>query len=137
MKTEELKQINTTALAYMGDAVYEQAVREALLRREAERGGGFDVNHINRLATGFVKASAQAAIVKGVFDRLTEEEQKLVKRARNRKSATKARSADPVTYKWATAFEALVGYLYLAGETERLEWLLAEALETADEKRRG
>lgn len=137
MKTEELKQINTTALAYMGDAVYEQAVREALLRQEADRGGGFDVNHINRLATGFVKASAQAAIIKDVFDELTEQEQKLVKRARNRKSVTKARNADPVTYKWATAFEALVGYLYLAGETGRLEWLMEKALATADGTRRG
>ena len=66
-----------------------------------------------RQAINFVKAGAQAKIIKTMFDDLTEPEQKLVKRARNRKSATKAKNADPITYKWATAFEALVGYLYL------------------------
>ena len=49
--------------------------------------------------------------------------------SRNRKYSTKARNADPVTYKWATAFEALVGYLYLAEYDERLEWVLARAIE--------
>ena len=63
-----------------------------------------------------------------MFDGLTEEEQRLVKRARNKKFTTKARNADPVTYKWATAFEALVGYLYLAGETERLGQVIEEAI---------
>ena len=132
MNEEQLKKCNTTAFAYMGDAVYEQTVRESLLRREAERGGGFNVNDLNRRATSYVKASAQAHVVKIIFDELTEEEQKLVKRARNRKSATKARSADPVTYKWATAFEALVGYLHLAGESERLAWVMERAMEITD-----
>ena len=77
------------------------------------------------------EASAQADIIKRLFDELTEEEQKLVKRARNRKTATKAKNADPVTYKWATAFEALIGYLYLAGDDERLEQLMKKAIEIA------
>ena len=63
-----------------------------------------------------------------MFDELSEVEQKLVKRARNRKYNTKAKNADPVTYKWATAFEALVGYLYLADENERLESVLSKAI---------
>ena len=96
MRAENLKNINTTVLAYMGDAVYEQAVREHVIKT-------------------------------GIYD----EEQKLVKRARNRKTATKAKNADPVTYKWATAFEALIGYLYLAGDDERLEQLMKKAIEIA------
>lgn len=64
-----------------------------------------------------------------MFDELTEQEQALVKRARNRKYSSKAKNADPVTYKWATAFEALVGYLYLADDTERLNWVLNRAIE--------
>lgn len=124
MKIEKLNEVNTTALAYMGDAVYEQAVREYILKK-----GSYNVNSMHRLATDFVKASAQAKIIKTMFDELSESEQSLVRRARNRKYSTKARNADPVTYKWATAFEALVGYLYLAEYDERLEWVLARAIE--------
>lgn len=124
MKIEKLSEVNTTALAYMGDAVYEQAVREYIIGK-----GSYHVNNMHRLATDFVKASAQAVIIKRMFDELTESEQRLVKRARNRKFHTKAKNADPVTYKWATAFEALVGYLYLAEENERLQWVLSRAIE--------
>ena len=68
---------------------------------------------------------------RSIFDELSEEEQALVKRARNRKYHTKAKNADPVTYKWATAFEALVGYLYLAEDQERLEQIIDRALSLA------
>lgn len=124
MKKEQVKDINTTALAYMGDAVYEQTVREHILKR-----GSYNVNKLHHLATEFVKASAQADIIKTMLESLTEEEQRLVKRARNRRFTTKAKNADPVTYKWATAFEALVGYLYLAEEEDRLEEILGQAIE--------
>lgn len=83
---------------------------------------------MHKLSTDFVNASAQAKIIRTMFDELSEVEQKLVKRARNRKYNTKAKNADPVTYKWATAFEALVGYLYLADENERLESVLSKAI---------
>ena len=115
MKVENIKEINTTALAYMGDAVYELAVRE-------------EVNRLHHIATLYVRASAQAKIIKTIFDELDEKEQALVKRARNRKSATKAKNADPVTYKWATAFEALTGYLYLMENQDRLSWLMERAI---------
>ena len=124
MKIKNLKAVNTTALAYMGDAVYEQAVREHLLRR-----GSYNANLLHRIATGFVSASAQARVIKTMFDELSEEEQSLVKRARNRKYRSKSRSADPVTYKWATAFEALVGYLYLDEDEERLGQIIKRAFE--------
>lgn len=126
MKIQDLRTVNTTALAYMGDAVYEQAVREHILKR-----GSYNVNALHNLATRYVKASAQAKIIKSIFDELSEEEQALVKRARNRKYHTKAKNADPVTYKWATAFEALVGYLYLAEDQERLEQIIDRALSIA------
>ena len=126
MKIETLKNVNTTALAYMGDAVYEQAVREHVMKS-----GLSDVNRLHLTSTQFVKASAQAMVIKTLFQELTEEEKRLVKRARNRKSATRAKNADPVTYKWATAFEALIGYLYLADEEERLKQLMDRAIEIA------
>lgn len=114
--------MNTETLAYMGDAVWEQAVREKLLRE-----GGIRVDSLHRKAVGYVNAEAQAKTIKELFDELTEEEQALVKRARNHKFHSKAKHADPVTYKWATAFEALAGYYYLAGEEERLSWFFGRA----------
>ncbi|MBR2619778.1 MAG: Mini-ribonuclease 3 [Firmicutes bacterium] len=124
MNIEELKQLNTTALAYMGDAVYEQFIREHILTK-----GGTDVNKLHRISTMYVSAPAQAKIIKSLFADLTEEEQKLVKRARNRKYHTKAKNADPVTYKWATALEALIGYLYLSGDKQRLAEICEKAVE--------
>ena len=124
-----MKQLNIDALAYMGDAVYEQYIREGLLS-----GGIQQANSLHRAATKYVKAQAQAQAVRGMFDELTEEEQRLVKRARNHKFKSKAKNADPVTYKWATGFEAFVGYLYLAGEEERLSWVMNRAVEITDGK---
>ena len=69
-----------------------------------------------------------ADIANYMEEELDEKEQALVKRARNRKSATKAKNADPVTYKWATAFEALTGYLYLTENQDRLSWLMERAI---------
>lgn len=127
MEKEKLKAVNTTALAYMGDAVYEQAVREHILNR-----GSYHVKNLHNTAVRYVKAQSQAHVIRDMFDELTEEEQSLVKRARNRKYATKAKNADPVTYKWATAFEAYIGYLYLAGDEKRLAWALERALNITD-----
>ena len=128
MNNEELKQLNTTALAYMGDAVYEQFIREYILKK-----GTADVNKLHRISTMYVSAPAQAKIIKSLFDDLTEDEQKLVKRARNRKYHTKAKNADPITYKWATALEALVGYLYLSGDGQRLAQICEQAVEIIEE----
>ena len=111
-------------LAYMGDAVYEQAIREMLVRENADTG----VNLLHRKAISYVSAAAQAGIIREMFDDLSDEEQALVKRARNRKTATKAKNADPVTYKWATAFEALIGYLYLSHQEERLSEVIGRAV---------
>lgn len=122
MKISDLQNLNTEAMAYMGDAVYEQVVRERLLQCGYAR-----VDHLHHLAVRYVNAEAQAEAIRTVFDELTEEEQALVKRARNHRFHSKAKNADPVTYKWATAFEALIGYYYLAEQEDRLQWFLERA----------
>mgnify|MGYP001214746643 CR=1 FL=1 len=129
MKTDA---INTTALAFMGDAVYEVYVREHVMES-----GQQAADKLHRMAVKYVCAESQAAAVKAMFDDLSEDEQKLVKRARNRKSATKPRNTDPVTYKWATAFEALVGYLHISGDRDRAEEIINEAIAFADNGRGG
>ncbi len=108
------EQINTTALAFIGDAVYEVYVRERVL---GEGNAHTDVLH--RGAVRYVKADRQAAALRAMMDSLTEDETALVKRARNHRSASKPKNADPVDYKLATAFEALIGWLHLAGDTAR------------------
>jgi ribonuclease-3 family protein len=120
--------INTVALAFMGDAVYEQFIREFLLRSGAVPGNRADLLH--RKAASYVCASAQARSVRSLIDDgyLTEEEIALVKRARNHRSATKPKNADAVEYKWATAFEALLGELYLSGSLERLKEIMEKTI---------
>lgn len=123
----EVNKINTTALAYIGDAVYEVYVRKYVLEKDS-----VNVNKQNKLAIKFVRAEGQALAIKKMMESLTESEQNLVKRARNKKITSKPQNADPVTYKLATAFEALVGFLYLSGNVERLEEVIDQAMVLID-----
>ncbi len=111
------KEINTTALAYIGDAVYEIYVRKHVMET-----GQFNADKLHQMAVKYVRADGQAKAVKELIrEVLDEEETRLVKRARNHKTTSKPKNADPVIYKLATAFEALVGYLYLEENCQRLE----------------
>jgi ribonuclease-3 family protein len=125
---DELLYTNTSMLAFVGDAAYELRVR-----LHVSASGAFHSEWLHREATRYVRASAQALAVKAMFDALPEEEQTLVKRARNKRISTKPKNADPVDYKWATAFEALLGYYCLTGRTERLDAAAAEAMRVIDE----
>lgn len=124
------KNINTTALAYLGDAVYETYVRQHVMET-----GQTNADQLHQAAVAYVCADGQAkAIKKMINDFLTEEEIKLVKRARNHKSSSRPRHADPVTYKLATAFEALLGYLFLQGMSQRLDEVVKKAIELIEER---
>ena len=129
MGTDKIRQLNTDTLAYVGDAVYELFIRELVLER-----GKLKASSLHRTVTKYVNAHAQAEAVREMYDELTEEEQHLVKRARNHKISSKAKHADPITYKWATGFEAFVGYLYLTGEEGRLTQIMNRAVEITDGK---
>lgn len=121
----DVKQLNALALAYMGDAVYEQAVREHLLRS-----GRVKPNVLHKQATNYVSAKSQAAVVKHMqqIGFLTEEEEAVLRRGRNAKSGSVPKNTDVVTYNYSSGFEAVVGYLYLLGKTERLGQFIAESL---------
>ncbi len=122
---------NVLALAFMGDAVYEQFIRERVVRSAGPSAGHADRMH--KAAVKYVCAAAQAASVKRMLAEgfLTEEEEALVKRARNHRSATKPKNADAVEYKLATALEALIGWLYLEGRSERLAQIMEHTLQEA------
>ncbi|GHU48946.1 mini-ribonuclease 3 [Clostridia bacterium] len=124
MVNEDLIRENIAILSYIGDAAYELIVRKHVI--------GTGITHADRLhiaATKYVRASAQARVIKDIFDSLTEEEKQLVKRARNKRISTKPKNADPVEYKWATAFEALLGYYCVSGQEERLESVAKTAID--------
>ncbi len=130
MTNTELKSINTTALAFMGDAVYEVYVRKYVMEK-----GVVSADTLHKIAVKYVRADGQAEAVKAMMNGfLTEEETALVKRARNRKSTSKSRSAGPVAYKLATAFEALIGYLYLSDNQERAQEIMKRAVEIIEEE---
>ena len=102
-------------LAYVGDAVYEMFVRTHLVKQ-----GNLPVNELHRLAKGFVSAKAQSDAVSRLESELTDEEVRIYKRGRNAKSATVPKNADVGDYRRATGIEALIGFLYLKGEFDRL-----------------
>lgn len=131
----EITDHNIAALAFMGDAVYEVYVRKHVLEAGKEHS---DVLH--RMAVRYVSAEGQSKAVKAMMDAdLSEEELALVKRARNHKASsskkTRAshRGSDIMTDKYATAFEALLGQLYLNGDSERLEQLIRRSFEIIEE----
>ncbi|MCT4794748.1 MAG: Mini-ribonuclease 3 [Exiguobacterium sp.] len=117
-------QLNALALAYMGDVVYEMAVRKRLLERGLTR-----PNDLHRGAIRYVNASSQAGVVTHWLETnvLSEEEQAVVRRGRNAKSGSIPKRTDVHTYRYSTAFEALIGYIYLTERRDRLEELIEQA----------
>jgi ribonuclease III family protein len=128
------KQLNSLALAYMGDAVFEIYVRRHLIQL-----GRVRPHFLHKEATHYVSAKAQSHIIHKMLDSqmLTEEETAVVKRGRNAKSGTVPKNTDVQTYRYSTAFESLLGYLYLAGRQERLEEIILESFRLAEEKEGG
>lgn len=105
--------------AYVGDAVYELYIRQHLVETT-----NLKPNKLHREATKFVRASAQAKILEKLKEYLTEEEQETVRRGRNTQNHHLPKNADPTDYMYATAFEGLLGYLYLSGQKDRLNKIL-------------
>ena len=127
MTKQEINTINTSTLAYLGDAIYELFIRERIIKK----GSSPKVDVLHKESIHYVNAGAQSKAIKTMMDEnfLTEEEFVVAKRARNHKTATKAKNADPVDYKWATALEALIGWLKLNNQEDRMTEVLEKAAE--------
>ncbi len=121
---EEVNFLNPLVWAYVGDSVYELFIRTNLVNNSNEKVHKLHVN-----AVKFVKAAGQAKILKSIEKELTEEEQNIVRRTRNTQNHHIAKNATPAEYSYATAFEGLIGYLYLNKRNERLKYILNKALE--------
>jgi len=132
LEADEARLMQPAVLAFIGDAVFNLFIRERLVR--STRGSS---HRLHVLATDYVKAASQSRISKALMDKLTEEEVYIFKRGRNTKSATIPKNADVQDYKYATGLEALLGYLYLTGRTERLNLLMEKAAEIIEEPANG
>lgn len=127
-------QYNGLALAYMGDAVYEAYVRRHLLAL-----GQTKAHLLHVKATGYVSAKAQAYALQKILEQnlLTEREADIVKRGRNAKSGTIPKHTELKVYRLSTAFESLIGYLFLAEELERLEQIIQWVFSILEEGKEG
>lgn len=108
-------------LAYMGDVVFELMVRRHYLDKGVLKPG-----RLHKLTVGQVCASRQACLARQIQDFLSEDELLVYKRGRNAKSSHHAPNMSVTDYRRATGLEALIGYLYLCGRQDRLQWLIQE-----------
>ena len=119
MDKEKADNLSPVVLAFVGDAVYSLFVRERLTFFSDSKSG-----ELNKLAVSEVRASAQAQFYREIEHLLTEEEISVFKRGRNTKKSTRSKSASVSEYNTSTGFEALLGYLYLTGNKDRLNYIL-------------
>lgn len=112
-------QLNGTTLAYIGDAIYEVYIRETFISK-----GITKVDKLHKEAIKFTSAKGQAEAFEKIKETLSEEEIGVFKRGRNANSDRKPKNTDLSIYKQATGFEALLGYLYLSKNTDRLNELM-------------
>ena len=120
---KSVSQYSPLTLAYIGDAIYELVIRTKVVR-ECD----MPVNKLHRKATELVNAARQSAMIRVIEPMLTEEEAHIYHRGRNAKANTKAKNAGIQDYRRATGFEAVMGYLYLKGDTERMTEQITEGL---------
>lgn len=119
------KEKNVLVLAYIGDAAYEVYIREYLIKSNIVK-----VDKLQKEAIKYVSAKAQSKIINDLIEKklLTEEETEIFYRARNHKGNRHPKNTDILTYKYATGFEAIIGYLYLENK-QRLEEIINFILE--------
>ncbi len=122
LKDVDVRTYSPLALAYIGDGVFDLVIRSVVVGK-----GNTRANQLHQRTSSIVKAQTQAEMVKVLDEFLTEEERDIVRRGRNAKSYTTAKNASVSDYRTATGFEALVGYLYLTDQFERIVELTKKA----------
>lgn len=132
LKKQDVRTYSPLTLAFIGDGIYELVIRTMVAEW-----GNRSVNELNKLSTSFVKAESQAAMVIALKEELTEEEAEVLKRGRNAKPYSTAKNASRADYHKATGFEALMGYLYLTGQTERMLELIKKGIELTGRSVKG
>lgn len=124
----DIRTYSPLTLAYIGDGIYELIIRTILVEK-----GNTQVNKLHQRASKLVKASAQSAMIQKLKPYLSEEETAVFKRGRNAKSFTMAKNATMSDYRRATGFEALMGYLYLSEQWDRMLELIRIGIEEGEQ----
>lgn len=120
---QDIRSYSPLTLAYIGDCIYEIIIRTVVVER-----GNKSPQSLHKTVTKYVKAETQCELFQVLQDELTEEEMAVMRRGRNAKSFTTAKNASVGDYRKASGLEALFGYLYLTGQTERAVTLLKNGL---------
>ena len=128
IKNIDLQKVSSQTLAFIGDAVYNVYIRSYLASLSNEQTGKLHVKSIK-----YVSAKAQSKTIDLIFDLLNEEEVRVYKRGRNTHIPSVSKNVDVVNYKKATGFEALLGYLYVKKENERLDFIVKESIKKLNE----
>lgn len=121
---KEAKETNALVLAFLGDAVYSLKIKEFLVKENIAKAG-----ELNRLATSFVRASAQAKVFDSLKESLTESESNVATRAKNIHTSNVPKNSSLEEYKKATSLEAVVGFNFLCGNDERINEIIKKARE--------
>lgn len=118
--------LNVLSLAYIGDAIYEVYIRKHLIQK-----GIVKVEQLQKEAVNYVSAKNQAYFLKNMIDNnvFTENEIQIIIRARNHKGNRHPKNTDIITYKHSTGLEAIIGYLYLNNNIERINYIMNYILE--------
>ena len=124
---QDVNQLSPLVWAYIGDAIYETFIRVSLVNKSNAK-----PHKLHTQAIQYVKAQAQADILKKLESHLSEKEIEIVKRGRNVQNHHVAKNANMADYCMSTAFEALIGYLYLTKEDERLKEILDLSIKIGD-----
>lgn len=127
--SEEAFMLNPQSLAFLGDGVFSLYVREYFCEKSTAKSGV-----LHSKVTAFVKATYQSEALDKIMDMLTDRERQLIRRARNTKVNNIAKHATIEEYKRSTAFEALLGYLYISGQYERLKEILKISVDNFGDK---
>lgn len=125
-KEQDVRVYSPLTLAYIGDAIYELVIRSVVVNR-ANR----SANDLHKKTVRYVKAQMQSAMIQALVPELTSDEEAVYKRGRNAKSYSVAKNATLGDYRKATGFEALMGYLYLTGQTDRMLYLIKRGVALA------
>lgn len=123
MEQVDIRSYSPLALAYIGDGIYDLVIRSMIVGK-----GNTHANQLHRQTSQLVKAHTQSEMIEVLIPELTEEELAVYKRGRNAKSPTMAKNATMADYRRATGFEALMGYLYLENQMERMMELIKKGL---------
>ncbi len=122
------RQTNSLVMAYIGDTVYDLYVRTSLVVE-----GRGSAGTLHKLSSKMVNARAQAQVARRMFEKLTDDEKDVFMRGRNAKSATVPKNMSVADYRYATALEAVVGYLYLTGQTQKIHEIFKEACDARNQ----